>query len=122
MFQITLDHQLHILPRVAVFVKENLFRQVVSIHKNDDSLCVKIKRGIRGERRYLHTKIWMRLWMKLIFSRKKGEVIIQGDFNARTNVDDNLSKPDKFDKLINVDNDNNKIPPSIQKMNYHEIY
>ena len=48
--------------------------------------------------------------MKLIFSRKGGEVIIQGDFN-RTNVDDNLLKPDKFDKLINVDNDNNKIPP-----------
>ena len=34
--------------------------------------------------------------------------IIQVDFNARTNVDDNLLEPNK---LINVDSDNNNIPP-----------
>ena len=48
-------------------------------------------------------------------SQKKGEVIIQGDFNARTNVDDNLLIPDTFDKLINVDSDNNNIPPRNSK-------
>ena len=47
--------------------------------------------------------------MKLIFSQKKGEVIIQGDFNSRTNVDDNLLKP------VDNDNDNNKIPPRNSK-------
>ena len=102
--------------RMAVFVKENLYPRVVSIHNNDDSLWVKIKIVVRGKKENNYIGTVMRLWMTFIFSWKSGwGVIIQGDFNARTNVDDNLLKPDKFDKLINIDNGNNKIPPRNSK-------
>ena len=45
-----LRHEVSAEYRMAVFVIENVYPRVVSIHNNDDSLWVKIKREVCGEK------------------------------------------------------------------------
>ena len=48
-----------------------------------------------------------------IFSfQEKGEVIVQGDFNARTNVDDDTIAVDKYDDTFMIPTEN--LPQNIQ--------
>ena len=41
------------------------------------------------------------LFEEIINFQKKGKVILQGDFNARTNIDNDTVTPDKFEKFRN---------------------
>ena len=47
---------------------------------------------------------------KFHFFKKKGEVIVQGDLNARTGIDKDFIVYDKFDDVICVANSCNKYP------------
>ena len=76
---------------------------------------MKIKKEITGEKKdiYIGTvylspyksknenvKKISNLFEEILVFKGKGEVIIQGDFNARTNIDDDIIKPDKFDDIV----------------------
>ena len=52
------------------------------------------------------------LYEEILGLKQKGEVIVMGDFNARTGLDNDILEIDKFDNLdIPNINENNDIPP-----------
>ena len=84
-------------------------------NENDDSLWIKIKKELTGEREdifigtvylspyksnYENLKNISDLFEEILAFKEKGEVIIQGDFNSRTNIDDGIIGPDKFDGSV----------------------
>ena len=102
---------------IAVFVKENiksLFSLVMM--DNEDAIWVKMKREVSGETRdvfigtcYLNPSKSKKTDQKIskladdvITLQDKGEVIIQGDFNARTGNSDDTISPDKSDELFDI--------------------
>ena len=90
----------------ACFAKEKLVKEklVIPIRTdNNDSLWIKLKKDIFDKKRdvyigtaYLtpyrinndNSKKFLALFEEILSFQEKGEVIIQGDFNARTNVED----------------------------------
>ena len=102
---------------IAVFVREdvkNLFT-LVPIN-NEDAIWVKLKKEISGEARdiYIGTCYFnpskgkdsdrkiTKLTEEIMSLQKKGEVMINGDLNAKTgNLDDTIS-PDKSDEGFDI--------------------
>ena len=94
--------------------------------KNEDSIWLKIKKEKSGEHEDIfigllyispsknskaNEKYFFDLYEEILGLKQKGEVIVMGDLNARTGLEDDIIKIDKFD---NVDipniNQNNDIP------------
>ena len=100
---------------LACFAKEKLVNEKLVIPiktDNDDSLWIKLKKYIFDKKRdvyigtaYLtpyrnnndNSKNFLALFEEILSFQEKGEVIVQGDFNARTNVDDDTIAIDKHD-------------------------
>ena len=107
---------------LAYFAKENIFKSIVPINNtNTDTIWIKLKKDIFDKKRdvYIGTvyltpyknnndssKKILELFEEILAFQEKGEVIVQGDFNARTNVDDDTVTIDKYDEdfMIPVDN------------------
>ena len=83
--------------------------------KNENDVWMKIKKEITGEKKDIYiVTVYLspyksknenvnkisNLFEEILVFKGKGEVIIQGDFNARTNIDDDIIKPDKFDDIL----------------------
>ena len=102
---------------IGVFVKEsikNLFTLVPIV--NEDAIWVKLKRELSGEERdiYIGTcylnpskgkeserKI-AKLTENIISLQRKGEVMINGDLNAKTGTLDDTISPDKSDEVFDI--------------------
>ncbi len=103
---------------VAVFVKEGIKNLFTPIKMgNDDAIWVKMKKEISGECRDIFIGVFYlspsrnqrmdqrisKLSENVIDLQKKGEVILMGDFNARTgNLGDTVS-PDKYDEFFELE-------------------
>ena len=121
---------------IALFIKESLWNLVIPINNDDNhnSLWVKLKKEASGGQDDIYigtiyfsplknnndnSKKGYDIFEEILHYKEKGEVIIQGDFNARTNVEDDTIIPDKFDNSLNLTVSNNipcrnsedKMPP-----------
>ena len=103
---------------IAVFVKESK-KDLFSLVKvdNDDAIWIKIKKEMSGEGKdifigtyYLNPSTGQNADQKIVklsddvtLLKDKGEVIIQGDLNARTGALEDFITPDKSDELFEVE-------------------
>ena len=105
---------------IALFSKEPILKFLVPIQNaNEDVSWVMIKKELLGRKRdiYLATvyispkgnketisKIFEKLGQEIETFRGKGEVIVQGDLNARTSNKDEIIIADKYDQEIELEN------------------
>ena len=85
-------------------------------NNNADSIWVKLKKEITGEENDIFIGTWYlspqkgkdgndkmeALSEEIIYFQKKGLVIINGDLNAKTGVEDDFVIPDKYNDLTNI--------------------
>ena len=107
---------------MAVFVKESLANYAETVtNDNEDSIWIKIKKNFNGEKEdiyigtfYISPQHQRNKHKKDFFSiineeinifQKKGNVFIQGDFNARTGSNEDFIRHDKFDSDFGIKND-----------------
>ena len=99
---------------LAYFAKGKVIKSIVPINNdNQDVVWIKIKKDIFDKKRDIYvgtvyltpyknnndsSKKILDLFEEILSFQKKGEVILQGDFNARTNVDDDTITADKHDE------------------------
>ena len=110
---------------LAVFIKPSLLKYVLPINNtNENSIWIKIKKEIFGWTNdifigtvYLpprknsndNSKKIFELFEEILTFQGKGEVVLQGDFNSRTNIDNDIITPDEFDNS-EIPNDHTNIP------------
>ena len=117
---------------MAVFAREAILKYIIPIkNTNENSLWLKVKKEALGGKKdifigtiYLtprksngdSSKKIYELFEEILYFQDKGQIILQGDFNARTNVDNDNIPPDKFDEFhipnVNIPhrNSEDKIP------------
>ncbi len=116
---------------LAYFARENIFKSIVPINNdNKDVLWIKLKKDIFDKKRDIYigtvyltpyknsndsSKKIFDLFEEILSFQKKGEVIVQGDFNARTNVDDDTISIDKYDDDFAIPIESSS--PNIQRRN-----
>ena len=100
---------------LAYFAKPGIDKFVVPItNQNKDTIWIKIKKEIFDKKHDIYvgtvylppyknnqesSKKIFDLYEEILFFQKKGKVIVQGDFNARTNVNDDTVTCDKYDPV-----------------------
>ena len=110
---------------LACFAKPEIFNYITPINNdNKDTIWIKIKKEIIDQRHDIYvgtvylpphknnndsSKKILDLFEEIIHFQKKGKVIVQGDFNARTNVINDTIVRDKFDTVF-MRNDSGDIP------------
>ncbi len=103
---------------LAYFAKEKIIKSIVPINNdNQDVIWIKLKKDIFDKKRDIYigtvyltpyrnnngsSKKNLDLFEEILSFQKKGEVIVQGDFNARTNVDDDTIATDKHDDAFMI--------------------
>ena len=116
---------------LAYFAKDKIFDYITPINNNNaDTLWIKLKKDIFDKKQDIYigtvylkpyknnndnSKKILELFEEILSFQKKGEVIVQGDFNARTNVDDDTITIDKFDDAFMIPTEN--LPQNIQSRN-----
>ena len=113
---------------LACFAKEKISKSIIPINNdNKDVIWIKIKKDIFDKKRDIYigtvyltpyrnnndsSKNVLDLFAEILAFQKKGEVLLQGDFNARTGVDDNTITIDKYDDehMVPVENLVQNIP------------
>ena len=101
---------------LAYFAKPYISKHISPINNlNKNSIWIRIKKDIVGNRQdifvgtvYLpphknkgdSSKKILDLFEEIVSFQKKGEVIVQGDFNARTGICNDRIIPDKFDTIL----------------------
>ena len=102
---------------ISVFIRENLINLFEHVKmENEDTIWVKIKKEVSGEIRDIYigtcyfnparadesTQFIPNLIENILSLKSKGNIMINGDLNARTgNLDDTIS-PDKYDENFNI--------------------
>ena len=103
---------------IAIFCKPDLSKHVNIAHnEHDDVIWIKIGRAVYGgaEDTYLGTcyispsgnkettaKKFEKLSEEIAKFHSKGRVILQGDFNARINTENDTIDPDKYDEQLGL--------------------
>ena len=110
---------------LAIFCKTSI-SEFITVSKNahDDVIWVKIKKGLYGRDHdtYLATcyfppngtketnsKKFEKLAGEIMNFQRKGKIFLQGDFNARTNKEEDTIEPDKYDENLGISF--TKLPP-----------
>ena len=103
---------------IAVFCKPDISKLIDIAHNaHDDAIWIKIGRGVYGgsDDTYLGTcyippngnkeniaKKFEKLGEEIAKFQNKGRVILQGDFNARINTENDTIDPDKYDEQLGL--------------------
>lgn len=103
---------------IAVFCKPDISKLIsIAPNAHDDVIWIKIGRGVYGdsEDTYLGTcyippngnkentaKKFEKLGEEIAKFQSKGRVILQGDFNARINTENDTIDPDKYDEQLGL--------------------
>ena len=110
---------------LAYFAKSEIFKYVTPIDTiNKDLIWIKIKKEVLDNKHDIYvgtvylpphknnfdsSKKILDLFEEIISFQKKGRVIVQGDFNARTNVNNDIVTADKYDTAL-IENSEIDIP------------
>ena len=116
---------------LACFAREKISNSIIPINNNNaDTLWIKLKKDIFDKKQDIYigtvylkpyknnadnSKKILELFEEIFSFQEKGEVIVQGDFNARTNVDDDTITIDKFDDDFMIPTEN--VPQNIHSRN-----
>ena len=119
---------------LALFARDRIFNSIIPIDNNNaDTLWIKLKKDIFDKKQDIYigtvylkpyknnadnSKKILELFEEIFSFQEKGEVIVQGDFNARTNVDDDTITIDKFDDDFMIPTEN--VPQNIHSRNSEE--
>ena len=110
---------------LAYFAKPEIAKFVIPItNHNKDTIWIKLKKEIFDKKHDIYvgtvylppyknnqesSKKILDLYEEIFFFQKKGTVIVQGDFNARTNVNSDTVTCDKYDPVL-IENYHADIP------------
>ena len=103
---------------LAYFARDRIFNSIIPINNNNaDTLWIKLKKDIFDKKRDIYigtvylkpyknnndnSKKILELFDEIFSFQEKGEVIVQGDFNARTHVDGDIITMDKYDESFMI--------------------
>ena len=101
---------------LALFAKPEIFKFITPINNtNEDTIWIRIKKEILDQKQDIYigtvylpphknnndsSKKILELFEEIMAFQKKGEVIVQGDFNARTSVISDTIAQDRFDTIL----------------------